>query len=55
MEKTSHVLLSGAGAEQFAAVVGVERCENSYFYTEHRFATPPQPTPTLTTTRSRST
>lgn len=36
MEKTSHVLLSGAGAEQFAAVVGVERCENSYFYTEHR-------------------
>jgi len=37
MENTNHVLLAGAGAEQFADTVNVERCENSYFYTDLRF------------------
>lgn len=36
MENTNHVLLAGAGAEQFADTVNVERCENSYFYTDLR-------------------
>jgi beta-aspartyl-peptidase (threonine type) len=38
MEKTSHVLLAGEGAEQFAASAGVELCDNSYFYTENRYS-----------------
>jgi len=36
MEKTSHVLLIGDGAEQFATTVGVERVDPSYFDTEKR-------------------
>jgi beta-aspartyl-peptidase (threonine type) len=37
MEKTPHVLLAGDGAEQFATLMKVERVENSYFDTPHRF------------------
>ncbi|MGZ5818749.1 MAG: isoaspartyl peptidase/L-asparaginase family protein [Burkholderiaceae bacterium] len=36
MDKTQHVLLSGAGAEQFAAAHQIEIVEPAYFYTEHR-------------------
>ncbi|MBK9386371.1 MAG: isoaspartyl peptidase/L-asparaginase [Planctomycetes bacterium] len=36
MERTSHVLLMGDGAEQFASTVGVERVENAWFDTEPR-------------------
>jgi beta-aspartyl-peptidase (threonine type) len=36
MEKTSHVLLSGAGAEQFAAAHQVELVDPEFFHTEHR-------------------
>lgn len=36
MEKTSHVLLMGDGAELFATSVGVERVDPSYFDTEKR-------------------
>ena len=36
MTDSRHVLLAGAGAEQFADAVGVERVENSFFDTEHR-------------------
>lgn len=36
MEKTSHVLLMGDGAEQFATSMGVARVPNSYFDTEYR-------------------
>jgi beta-aspartyl-peptidase (threonine type) len=36
MERTSHVLLMGDGAEQFATSVGVERVENTWFDTEPR-------------------
>jgi L-asparaginase / beta-aspartyl-peptidase len=36
MERTSHVLLMGDGAEQFATSVGVERVDPSYFDTEKR-------------------
>jgi beta-aspartyl-peptidase (threonine type) len=36
MEKTPHVLLAGEGAEQFAASMGVERVDPSYFDTEKR-------------------
>ncbi len=38
MEKSGHVLLAGAGAEQFAAENGVERVENRYFDTPKRLA-----------------
>jgi len=37
MEKSVHVMLSGEGAELFAKQQGVERVENSYFDTEHRY------------------
>ena len=37
MEKSVHVMLSGEGAETFAKQHGVERVENSYFDTEHRY------------------
>ena len=37
MEKSVHVMLSGEGAETFAKQQGVERVENSYFDTEHRY------------------
>jgi beta-aspartyl-peptidase (threonine type) len=36
MERTSHVLLMGDGAEEFADAMGVERVPNSHFDTEHR-------------------
>jgi L-asparaginase / beta-aspartyl-peptidase len=36
MEKTPHVLLMGDGAEQFAASVGVELVDPTYFDTERR-------------------
>jgi L-asparaginase / beta-aspartyl-peptidase len=36
MTSSPHVLLAGAGAEQFADVVGVERVDNTHFDTEHR-------------------
>lgn len=37
MENSRHVMLSGAGAEQFASEQGLERVENSFFNTEHRY------------------
>lgn len=37
MEKSRHVLFSGAGAEKFADEVGVERVDPEYFYTERRY------------------
>jgi len=36
MEKSVHVMLSGKGAEEFAASQGVEMVDNSIFNTEHR-------------------
>lgn len=37
MEKSEHVLLSGAGASQFAREQGFVPVDNSYFYTEKRY------------------
>jgi beta-aspartyl-peptidase (threonine type) len=37
MEKSRHVLMVGSGAEEFAATVGVERVDPSYFRTEERW------------------
>jgi beta-aspartyl-peptidase (threonine type) len=37
MERTRHVLLSGAGADRFAQEMGVERVDPDYFFTERRF------------------
>lgn len=37
MEKSPFVLLSGAGADQFAASVGLEQVDPSYFFTEPRW------------------
>lgn len=37
MEESVHVMLSGAGAEQFAQEQGLELVENSYFNTERRY------------------
>jgi len=37
MEKTHHVLLTGAGAEELAVTVGLEMVDSSYFYTESRW------------------
>ncbi|PPK88134.1 beta-aspartyl-peptidase (threonine type) [Neolewinella xylanilytica] len=37
MEQSEHVLLTGKGAEEFAAGVGLEVVDPSYFYTEERF------------------
>ena len=37
MEASPHVLLSGAGAEAFAAEQGIEQVDPSYFYTERRW------------------
>jgi len=36
MERTSHVLLAGPGADRFATEVGVDRVQNEYFSTENR-------------------
>lgn len=37
MEKSGHVMMAGAGAEKFAASVGLEIVDPSYFYTEDRW------------------
>lgn len=37
MEHSSHVLLVGAGAEEFARTQGVEEVDPSYFFTERRW------------------
>lgn len=37
MEKSEHVMMTGSGAEQFAAEVGVEIVDTSYFRTEERW------------------
>ena len=37
MERSPHVLLSGAGAEEFALEQGVQLVPGSYFYTERRW------------------
>lgn len=37
MEQSRHVMMTGAGAEQFAATVGIERVDPSYFRTEERW------------------
>lgn len=37
MEKSEHVLLSGRGAEAFAAAQGIEMVDPSYFYTPERW------------------
>jgi len=36
MEESEHIMFSGAGAEEFAGQVGVERVNQDYFYTEKR-------------------
>jgi L-asparaginase / beta-aspartyl-peptidase len=37
IEKTEHVFLAGAGANQFAEEMGVEMANDDYFFTEHRY------------------
>jgi beta-aspartyl-peptidase (threonine type) len=37
MEKSPHVMLIGTGAETFAASVGLEQVDPSFFFTEHRW------------------
>jgi len=37
MDKSQFVMLSGAGADQFAASVGLQQVDNSYFFTEERW------------------
>lgn len=37
MEKSPHVFFQGDGAEVFADEMGVERVEQEYYYTEHRW------------------
>jgi len=37
MEKSPHVMLIGAGADQFAGSTGLEQVEPSYFFTERRW------------------
>jgi beta-aspartyl-peptidase (threonine type) len=37
MEKTSHVLLGGEGANEFAREMNVEFSPDEYFFTEHRY------------------
>ena len=37
MEKSPHVMLIGAGADAFAAHVGLEQVDPSYFFTERRW------------------
>ncbi len=37
MEQSKHVMLAGAGAEEFAGNMGVERVNQDYFHTEKRF------------------
>jgi len=37
MEKSKHVMFASEGAEKFADEMGVERVDQEYFYTEHRY------------------
>jgi beta-aspartyl-peptidase (threonine type) len=37
MEKSNHVMMMGSGAEKFAASVGIEIVDPSYFYTPERW------------------
>ena len=37
MEKSEHVMMTGKGAEKFAAQAGIEIVDPSYFYTEERW------------------
>ena len=37
MEKSPHVMLMGAGADEFAASVGLDQVDPSYFFTEPRW------------------
>ena len=37
MDKSPHVMLIGAGADAFAAQVGLEQVDPSFFFTEHRW------------------
>lgn len=37
MEQSEHVMMTGAGAESYAAQVGLEIVDPSYFYTENRW------------------
>ncbi len=37
MEKSEHVLLTGAGADDFAKYQGLDIVDNSYFFTERRW------------------
>ena len=37
MEKSSHVMMAGAGAEAFARDQGIERVDPAYFYTKERW------------------
>ena len=37
MQRTPHVLLAGAGANQFALEMGVEMADDAYFFTQHRY------------------
>ena len=37
MERTSHILLAGPGANEFAREMNVEFADDAYFYTEHRY------------------
>lgn len=37
MEKSKHVMFAAEGAEKFADEMGVERVDQEYFYTEHRY------------------
>lgn len=37
MERTPHVLLGGAGANQFALEMAVEMADDAYFFTDHRY------------------
>lgn len=38
MERTEHILLAGAGANEFARQMDVEFEDDAYFFTEHRYA-----------------
>src|SRR6185369_14174861 len=37
MERTPHVFLAAAGADEFAKEMGVEMADDDYFFTEHRY------------------
>jgi len=37
MDGTEHILLAGAGANQFALEMGIEMADDAYFFTEHRY------------------